>query len=281
MKSDTKIGIFVVLLLVAVVVVLLGREVMNRKHAAEMPETVAANPEGTDADYQTPSEPSAMPDLAGVKDELAGRDPSVAYIPEPAPATGLEPAAPGVPVQPAAPAPFAEVPPAAAPQDYVVQPGDTLEKISKLVYGRKSQWKLIAEANPGINATNLKVGAKLTIPPAPAVSPSTPPTTSMDAGSMTAMTGRTYTVRPGDTLEKISKEAYGKKSQWKAIAAANPGINPNNLKVGSVLNLPEAPVVAEVAPVASPKTAPKASSREPWKTPGGTKLVTTPARSGG
>mgnify|MGYP001580637655 CR=1 FL=1 len=284
MKSDTKIGIFVVLLLVAVVVVLLGREVMNRKHAAGTPETVAANDEGTDADYPAPSEPSATPDLAGVKDEVAGQDPAVAYIPEPAPATGLEPAAPGTASLPAVevPAPDAMAglpPPVAAPQEVVVQPGDTLEKISKQVYGRKSQWKLIAEANPGINPSNLKVGAKLVIPPAPAVSPSVPPGSSMDAGMMVAGIGKTYTVRSGDTLEKISKQAYGKKSQWKAIAAANPGINPANLKIGAVLSIPEAPVAE--APAVSARPPAKASSSEPWKTPGGTKLVTTPARSGG
>jgi hypothetical protein len=49
--------------------------------------------------------------------------------------------------------------------------------------------------------------------------------------------------------------------------------------VGAVLNLPEAPVVAEATP--APSKALKSSTHEPWKTPGGTKLVTTPARSGG
>lgn len=289
MKSDTKIGIFVVLLLVAVVVVLLGREVMNRKHAAGTPETVAANNEGTDADYPTPSDPSATPDLAGVKDEVAGQNPAVAFDPESAPATGLEPAQPAVPGTASLP-PVAALapdtmggrlpPPAAAPQEVVVQPGDTLEMISKQVYGRKSQWKLIAEANPGIIAGNLQVGAKLVIPPAPAVAPSAPPGFSMDAGMKVAVAGNTYTVRSGDTLERISRQAYGKKSQWKLIAAANPGINPNNLKLGAVLKLPEVPVVAEIAP-APPTAAPKASAGEPWKIPGSTKLVTPPARSGG
>jgi LysM repeat protein len=102
----------------------------------------------------------------------------------------------------------------------------------------------------------------------------------MDAGMMRAAIGKPYTVRSGDTLEHISKQAYGRKSLWKLIETHNPGINPNNLRVGAVLNIPEAPGVAEVSP-ASSRTSPKASSSEPWKRPGDTKLVTTPARSGG
>lgn len=278
MKSDTKIGIFVVLLLVGVVVVLLAREVMNRKQASEpavAESTEGGTTEGTDAEM--PSAPATEGAVTAMKDEVTGQP--VVFDPAAAP-TGLEPAPlPGTPMPGAAvvEAPIVPVP-ASAPAEYVVQSGDTLEKISKQLYGKKSQWKLIAEANPGLNPANLKVGARLVIPPAPASAPAAPTGTATDAGMMVAAAGGTsYTVKSGDTLEKISKQVYGKKSEWKRIAQANPGVRPENLKVGAVLAIPEG--AASAAPAAR-ATSSAPVSAEPWKTPGATRLVTT-ARSGG
>jgi len=48
----------------------------------------------------------------------------------------------------------------------------------------------------------------------------------------------TYTVASGDTLGGIAKKTYGRETAWTAIRDANPGINPNNLKVGTTLKLP-------------------------------------------
>lgn len=50
----------------------------------------------------------------------------------------------------------------------------------------------------------------------------------------------TYTVASGDTLGGIAKKTYGRESAWTAIRDANPGVNPNNLKVGTALKLPAA-----------------------------------------
>ncbi len=50
----------------------------------------------------------------------------------------------------------------------------------------------------------------------------------------------TYTVASGDTLGGIAKKTYGRETAWTAIRDANPGINPNNLKVGTTLKLPAA-----------------------------------------
>lgn len=52
---------------------------------------------------------------------------------------------------------------------------------------------------------------------------------------------RTWTVRPGDTLSRIAREAYGEAGRWRAIYEANKavvGVDPNRLKVGTVLTLP-------------------------------------------
>lgn len=50
--------------------------------------------------------------------------------------------------------------------------------------------------------------------------------------------GSSYTVQKGDTLYKIAREKLGDVKQWKAIAAANPGLNPNALKAGQKITLP-------------------------------------------
>lgn len=48
------------------------------------------------------------------------------------------------------------------------------------------------------------------------------------AGSSgTARAGSTYVVKPGDSLSKIAKHAYGDASKWKGIHAANKAKIPN------------------------------------------------------
>ena len=71
---------------------------------------------------------------------------------------------------PAAAAPAKAIPklPAKAPAKsdgtYTVQKGDTLFRIAKDRYGNGAQWEKIAAANPGVNASSLKVGQKLKMP---------------------------------------------------------------------------------------------------------------------
>lgn len=53
---------------------------------------------------------------------------------------------------------------------YTVRSGDTLSKIALAYYGEERHWQLIYDANKptiGTDPNNLKVGMKLTIPPAP------------------------------------------------------------------------------------------------------------------
>ena len=58
------------------------------------------------------------------------------------------------------------------------------------------------------------------------------------ASSAVASTGGTYVVKKGDTLFHIAKEHYGDGKQWQRIAAANPGVTPNSLRVGQTLAMP-------------------------------------------
>ncbi len=47
-----------------------------------------------------------------------------------------------------------------------------------------------------------------------------------------------YTVKEGDTLQKIASRFYGDYTQWKKIAEANKIENPRKLKPGTVLKIP-------------------------------------------
>lgn len=66
--------------------------------------------------------------------------------------------------------------------------------------------------------------------PAPAPMPST--------SSYAPSRGGTYVVQKGDTIFAISRKIYGSNTRAKDIIAANPGINPDRITVGQVLNLP-------------------------------------------
>jgi len=81
----------------------------------------------------------------------------------------------------------------------------------------------------------------------------------------------TYTVASGDTLGGIAKRTYGRESAWTAIRDANPGVNPNNLKVGTALKLP----AADQLPAGEQIAAAGKSTR------GATRGSTPPAKKGG
>jgi putative chitinase len=100
--------------------------------------------------------------------------------------------------------------------DYVVQRGDTLNKI-----GQKFgvSWIEIAEANGLVNPNLIYAGQILKIP---TTEPEAPPSA-------------THTVKPGETLYRISLQ-YG--VHWLAIAQANSIAPPYVIYPGQVLTLP-------------------------------------------
>ena len=54
-----------------------------------------------------------------------------------------------------------------------------------------------------------------------------------------ASTGKTkYKVRKGESLWSIAEARYGNGHKWKAIAAANPKIDPNRVQAGQTITLP-------------------------------------------
>ncbi len=62
---------------------------------------------------------------------------------------------------------------------------------------------------------------------------STPPPASASGAATTP--AKTYTIRAGDLIAKIARDNG---TTVDAILKANPGLNPNRIKVGQVINLP-------------------------------------------
>ena len=62
-----------------------------------------------------------------------------------------------------------------------------------------------------------------------------------DAGTVSVGGKRTHVVKPGETLWKIMPQYYDKasKANEDKIVAANPGLDPNKLKVGQQIVIPD------------------------------------------
>ena len=115
--------------------------------------------------------------------------------------------------------------------DHVVVRNDSFYTLGKK-YGVST--RAIAEANPGVDATKLKIGQKLKIPGASAgVSSASPVAAGSGNGSATGG-DKTYTVKSGDTLMKIAK-THG--IGVKLLRSAN-GLKTDQIKVGQKLRIP-------------------------------------------
>lgn len=68
---------------------------------------------------------------------------------------------------------------------------------------------------------------------------STPATTTTTTPPTTTPSGRTYTIQHGDTFSSIAISLYGSERHWVDIAQANPLVDPQRLKVGQVIRLPD------------------------------------------
>jgi LysM repeat protein len=143
--------------------------------------------------------------------------------------------------------------------EYTIVKGDTLASVAKK---NGVTLKALEAANPGVVPTKLKIGQKINIPAGGSGASATTDSTGTSAG------GAVYTIKSGDTLTRI---AHMNGTTVKALEAANPGVDPNHIKVGQKLNIPakgeaatpapapvapEAPAPVSAAPVTPPSTAP-------------------------
>jgi len=129
-------------------------------------------------------------------------------------------------------------PRAAGSTVHVVREGDDYWTLAAKYLGNGSRFELIRRANPGVNPDALQIGQKITIPKASVAGAATiakrPAPPAIVAGS-----GQTvHTIASGDVLSTIARARYGNGNLWPAIVKANPGLDPDKLKVGRKIVLP-------------------------------------------
>jgi len=130
---------------------------------------------------------------------------------------------PPTPIEPTA---IASAPPTTgSASQHVVVKGDSFSSIAKKY---SVTTKAIAEANPGVDSSKLKIGQKLNVP-APSVHAATG-----SPGSGTNGGDKTYVVKSGDTLFKIAKTTG---TTPKALRTANK-LRTDQIKVGQKLVIP-------------------------------------------
>lgn len=99
-----------------------------------------------------------------------------------------------------------------------------------------------ANASPTSPKPGVPTGTTATTGPVP--TNFDPRTVYADPPMPTTAGSRSYVIKSGDTLEAIARAQLGDGQKWRQIASANPGINPNNLKVGQSITIPEGGVDA-------------------------------------
>ncbi len=118
-----------------------------------------------------------------------------------------------------------------------IRKNEMLSTIARKYYGNGTEkyWRHILKHNPGLSPKKLRPGTEIIIPPAPAAAHTA------DAGAtrQAATNGvRTHTIRKNEKLWTIAEHYYGKGTLYTKIKRANPGIDPDNLKLGARLIIP-------------------------------------------
>ena len=104
---------------------------------------------------------------------------------------------------------------------YTIVSGDTYFRLAQRY---NTTVEAIRSANPNVNPDALQIGQRICIPGTP-----TPPPPTCPAGTMA------HTVRSGDTYYRL---AIQHNTTVEAIRSANPGVDPDNLRVGQIICIP-------------------------------------------
>jgi len=101
--------------------------------------------------------------------------------------------------------------------------------------------------NAGKNGQASEKPMKFMEAPAPSTNiQSQQPVASAGPATNATTTPRTHIIQPNETLSGISKLVYGSSRHYKAIEAANPGLDPTKLRPGMALKIPPLEKAKEV-----------------------------------
>ena len=113
---------------------------------------------------------------------------------------------------------------------------ETLPGIAKWFTGDSENWKRLAQVNPKLNPNQIPANAPVLIP-AKLVKKKTPPTKAFAAKHRVQYFVHQVRWR-GETLSLIAKWYTGHYNNWKALAQANPGLNPDHITLGNRIQIP-------------------------------------------
>ena len=122
---------------------------------------------------------------------------------------------------------------------YTVKGGDTLGGIALSEMGSTKYWKAIQDRND-VDPMKLRPGMTLVIPSIEGGAVAPNKSVADVAAGGPAKPGASYTVRKGDTIQKISQSAYRTIERWTDIWFANMEriSDPRDLREGMTINIP-------------------------------------------
>ncbi|UCD79332.1 MAG: LysM peptidoglycan-binding domain-containing protein [Desulfobacterales bacterium] len=142
-------------------------------------------------------------------------------------------------------------------------PGETLSLIASWYTGSSKNWRKLAAANPRLNPNRIKSGNIIYIPPS--LLKTRVPLPQKVAAKYTS-DYFAYTVkRDNEKLEDIARWYTGNPANRKLLAKTNPDLNPDHLKLGDEVYIPEK-LLKNRKPLPPPESA-TADSKPAAKTP--------------
>jgi hypothetical protein len=114
--------------------------------------------------------------------------------------------------------------------------GETLSLIASWYTGTSGNWRKLAAANPGLNPNRIKSGDVISIPPSLLKTRVALP---QKVAAKQTSDYFAYTVkRDNEKLEDIAGWYTGSRSNRKLLVGANPDLNPDQLKAGNEVYIP-------------------------------------------
>jgi hypothetical protein len=139
-------------------------------------------------------------------------------------------------------------------------PGESLSLIARWYTGASRNWRKLAKANPRINPNFIKKGDVIVI--SSNLMKTREPLPEKIAARYTADYFAHTVKQNGETMEMIANWYTGNATNWKAIARANPKLNPNHLIAGNEIYIPSK-ILKTRQPIPKSPSVPAAGTPKP------------------
>jgi len=113
---------------------------------------------------------------------------------------------------------------------------ETLSGIAIWFTGNANNWKTLSSTNPRVRPNHIDAGTVILIPVKRAKNRKLPTEAFADKHRPDYFKHKVQW--SGETMSLIAKWYTGRYGNWKAVAKENPGLNPNRIVVGNIINIP-------------------------------------------